>query len=825
MSDSIYDYRLECEALENQLSDKKILVTEWRGTEAVSQLYRFEITVAVRHADVKLEDLLDQKATLRLRHPDGSAGQWHGIITQCAQLGRDENHDYYELTLEPRLARLALLRWSDIYLDKQLDALIDELLERAGLDEKYAGDDTPYDYRVAVSDADLSLMKRDFTCQFEETCLDFLKRKLEFYGVYFWFEQGDDREAIVFGNDVSQQPGDLPDAVYYPRGEPDVDEERVVIKRLDRRVSMQADKVSLHSLHDQDNTTLDMTAEANVPAIPAERGWFQSVDDHFSLIEGQGSAEKGVAGEALAGWRAEELACQSLQLRGEAHTPGVRAGRFLSVSEYRRNGIPEQYYVIRVEHYGAQAYQHSADNETTSYQARFVALPRWRDAEQSDPVQFRPPRVTPVPRVSRLLSGFVDITDDKNPKRYAQPDEYGRYQIRLPFVRERYEGYKNSAWLRQSTPYAAAGARSGVDTAGMHFPLREGTEVLIAFLNGDTDYPVIVGSLPNTEAPSVVSSKNAREHVLRTPGGCEFIITDGGDGSTTNGPDGQPVTQDTSEIRLATPMTNARLTLGGGLKAEGGGSEQGPVGFDLRTNYSGEIYAGESLLIEVPGHYRVAAGGTERDALTNFLGSEATLAPGVTAGQSGGVVFENFTGAKFSTAESSSTELTVGHSTEVFAGLKMDASFAFGASVTWSGIKELNLEGKDEVWTECRALGMSRWETFKELYNFTSSTSTTTINYKVEAMNECALTGLVKAELQSVGSTLKVEPASIDLDVPVGQVGVNSVDFKVSAISAVVDGALATLTLDDEAKLSSKSTLTLDAVGVATMGGNLIRIG
>src|SRR5690606_2814993 len=155
-------------------SDKKILVTEWRGTEAVSQLYRFDITVAVRHADVKLEDLLDQKATLFVRNPDGSTGRWHGIISQGGQLGRDENYEYYELTLEPRLARLGLRRWSDIYLAKQLDQLIHQLLDEAGLGGKYGGGDAPYDYRVALADADLALMKRDFTCQFEETCLDFL---------------------------------------------------------------------------------------------------------------------------------------------------------------------------------------------------------------------------------------------------------------------------------------------------------------------------------------------------------------------------------------------------------------------------------------------------------------------------------------------------------------------------------------------------------------------------------------------------------------------------------------------------------------------------
>src|SRR3546814_5902083 len=78
MTDAAYDYRLECPALQDLAPGQAIHVTHWRGTEAVSRLYCFEVTFAVRQADLPLEQLLNQPATLFAHKPDGSVLRWHG---------------------------------------------------------------------------------------------------------------------------------------------------------------------------------------------------------------------------------------------------------------------------------------------------------------------------------------------------------------------------------------------------------------------------------------------------------------------------------------------------------------------------------------------------------------------------------------------------------------------------------------------------------------------------------------------------------------------------------------------------------------------------
>jgi type VI secretion system VgrG family protein len=678
-----YDYTFSCAALDALLPPSlgpasPVIVTRWQGTEGVSRLYRYTITIAVTQGDLALEKLLNQPATLAAWAPDGTPRQWHGIVTQGAEQGRDDTHHYYQLVLEPRMARLRNLRWSDIYLKRDLADLIKQLLGNAGLTEPYSSDSAPYDYRIAATQ--LSQTQTDFTCQFEETCLDFLLRKLEHYGVYFWFEQGASQESVVFANGVEQQPAQADTAVYYPKGTIDPDASQIAIMQLNRSVGLPAGLVMLHDTPEHPNTTLTLSTQVSVPK-PADMpalGEFHSAADHFEQLEGSAA----VSGTALATWRAEEIACASQRVQGQARTPGLRAGRFLDVSEYLRGVGARQYYVIEVTHEGTQAVETAPQTDLDSYRATFVALPRWLDGDSnSAPLQFRAPRTTPIPRISQLINGFVDIATPDSPKRFAQPDANGCYKVRFLFARQRYDGEQNSAFLRMATPYAGGTSSAGLSDAGMHFPLREGTEVLIAFLNGDPDRPVIVSALPNTEAPSVVNAQNSAQHVIGTPGGNTMVLADAQPGG-----DGAPA------VRLYSPTENTSLNLG---KSDQSGVDDG---FHIKTDLHGELYAGSSMLIEVPGHYRVAAGSDSNESEANFLGSEVQDLPsGITIGQSGGIVIENFLGVKIESVEAVCVEHFFGAKAEMSEAAVFESTLGFKLSVEGVAAKEINLLEKNIV--------------------------------------------------------------------------------------------------------------------------------
>jgi len=151
------------------------------------------------------------------------------------------------------------------------------------------------------------------------------------------------------------------------------------------------------------------------------------------------------------------------------------------------------------------------DAEESDYKNTFVGI----DAKQ----HYRPPRVTPRPRIHGLLTGIVEAKSSTDVERYARVDDEGRYWIKFLFdnvpLGER----------RASRPVRRAQPTVGPDY-GMHFPLRPGIEVVMAFVNGDPDRPIIVGAVHNTRTPNPVMSKIGRTNMLKTASGIKMRFKD-----------------------------------------------------------------------------------------------------------------------------------------------------------------------------------------------------------------------------------------------------------------------------------------------------------
>ena len=188
----------------------------------------------------------------------------------------------------------------------------------------------------------------------------------------------------------------------------------------------------------------------------------------------------------------------------------------MALSHHYRNDFNGRYLVTEIHHRGSQAGVLLAGLNTpfasgergTNYSNDFVAVPA--------ATQFRAELVTPKPRIAGTLNASVD---SEGSGLYAELDEFGQYKIQLPFDLTDKDPNKGSAWVRMATPY------SGSDH-GMHFPLHKNAEVLLSFVDGDPDQPVIIGAVPNSENRSVVNNTNPAINQILTKSGNQLRMND-----------------------------------------------------------------------------------------------------------------------------------------------------------------------------------------------------------------------------------------------------------------------------------------------------------
>ena len=251
--------------------------------------------------------------------------------------------------------------------------------------------------------------------------------------------------------------------------------------------------------------SMEITGSAEVS--PDGRGEVYIYGEHFRTTK---------EGNNLAKIRAEELLCQEKQFHGESTIPYLKPGYFFDLEDHYRKSSNNQYLTIELEHEGSQASYLIAGiqkglsevEEQPYYFNNFEAIP-------SD-VQFRPPQKSEKPRFYGILNAKIDAAGSG---KYAELDDQGRYKVVLPFDESGRKDGKASAYFRMAQPYA------GTDH-GMHFPLHKGTEVLLAFIDGDPDRPIINAAVPNPETPSQVTSGDQTMSKITTAGGNKIHIED-----------------------------------------------------------------------------------------------------------------------------------------------------------------------------------------------------------------------------------------------------------------------------------------------------------
>ncbi|WP_438019745.1 type VI secretion system tip protein TssI/VgrG [Sorangium sp. So ce315] len=481
------------------------------GREVISQPFEFQLHVVCKSPDgLDEEALLAEPAALVFLRGDREERRLFGVISVVRDALHTETlHMAYTLTFVPRAFRLTLTETSEIFMDLSVPEIIKRKLERAGLHE---GDD--FELRLVSN-----YPPREYVVQYKETDLQFVSRLAEHLGISFFFEHRDGRDVVVFSDANSGfQPiaGDGR-AHFYPRGD------RIGVYRLEGTTRTVPNR---YVVKDYNYRTPHVPLMAAATVSEASGGDIVEYGAHFKTPD---------EGERIAVIRAEELRAGRRVFEGASDVQVLGAGAKLTLEGHPRGDI--ELLLVEVRHRLQQATLNTGTGEERPYENEFRAIPY--------ATTYRPPRVTPKPKVHGVITGVIDAAEKGQ---YAEVDESGRYRVRFLFDTSSAEDGKASRLIRMAQPHAGAGY-------GFHFPLRSGVEVILTFIDGDPDRPIIAGAVPNPQTPSTVDVKNARRNVIRTGGGNEINIDDN---------------EGEERIKLSTPYGGATFQLGAPNTPEAG---------------------------------------------------------------------------------------------------------------------------------------------------------------------------------------------------------------------------------------------------------------
>jgi type VI secretion system secreted protein VgrG len=381
----------------------------------------------------------------------------------------------YRLRLVPRAFALTMVETQDIHMGLTVPQVIQQKLAAVNLAASSA-------LRLTGAYA-----PREFVVQYKESDLAFVSRLAEHLGIGFFFEHGDAGETMVFADNPSAfgRVEGAETVLYRSRG----DQRDVYALTAKRRVVP-----AYYAVRDYNYRTplVDITGEGEVP-------------DGFAggVIEYGAHHKTPAEGKALAAVRAEERRAGEVVYTGRSTVAALAAGARVTVADHPDLGSIELL-VTEVAHHAVHPGSAGRAAEEPGYTNTFRAIPGDR--------MYRPPRVTPRPRIAGLITGIVDGGAVGPGAKYAQLDDQGRYLVRFLFDTTPPGERPASRPVRMIQNHAGEGY-------GTHFPLKPGVEVVIGFIDGDPDRPLIVGAVPNPIKPSPVTNADSGLHRIRTSTG------------------------------------------------------------------------------------------------------------------------------------------------------------------------------------------------------------------------------------------------------------------------------------------------------------------
>ncbi len=438
-----------------------VAVVDFSGSEKISTPFEFFISLA--SADrIYFDDVLRQEALLTIEAA-GGARYFHGIISQFDHTGKDGLNYLYRACLVPFTQLLSLERDCRIFQNKNVQDIIANIFS----DSKIPSD--RYDFKLRHKER-----KRHNCVQYRETDLDFISRILAEEGIFYFYTHASDKHVMVFGDDPGIYP-DIPGAkeiAFRSSSGLNPEDEAVSVIDFSRRLRPGA--------YAQTNYNFK---KVSVPLSTQERSKDEKIRS-FEVYDYPGLYGDADRGKMLARARLDALTALQAQAKGESNCPRMLPGHVFTLAGHDVSSFNADYLLISVSHEGrqSQALEERSDEAGAGYSNVIKAIPA--------KTAYRPSANMGKPCIRGIQTATV--VGPANEEIYV--DEHGRVKVHFHWDRKGKKDEQSSCWLRCAQTWGGQGW-------GSVFIPRIGDEVIVSFMEGDPDWPIITGSVYNADRP------------------------------------------------------------------------------------------------------------------------------------------------------------------------------------------------------------------------------------------------------------------------------------------------------------------------------------
>jgi type VI secretion system secreted protein VgrG len=563
--------------------DATLDVLAFEGEERLSQPFHYTVEFTSTEHDLAPQQLLGQDARFSLHgapQPPPLLGlsvpevkplrTLHGVITGFKRLAGSNDEARYEITLQPRLALLGRGQQLRIYQHQSVPQIVESILRSR---HDLAGQDFLFNLVREYP-------KREQVMQYNESDLVFIARLLAEVGIWYRFTS-DERlsiDVVEFCDDQRAYQFDIQLPYRPPSGLSSSDQDGVWSLQSQHQVVEQ--HVNIRAYHHRDaHAFLDGDVDQSRGATTTYGEAYHYAEPYTVLGDAHVQDEdlKSESGYFYARLRHERYLNEQSRLSGVSSSATLTPGQVLKIS----GGAPQAFAP------GAVITQLSTRAaRDRSFECSFEAMP------YSETICFRPPLLA-KPQIAGTVPARITSPQANDP--YGHIDLEGRYKVNFLFDRDHWKPGQESLWLRLARPYAG-------DTHGLHLPLIPGTEVAIAFEQGDPDHPYIAHALHDSQHPDHVTLRNYKRNVLRTPANNKLRMDD---------------TRGQEHVKLSTDYGGkSQLNLGHVVDAQ---KQKRGEGFELRTDDWGSIRGGKGVFISADGQAKAQGPVLEMGAAVNRL--------------------------------------------------------------------------------------------------------------------------------------------------------------------------------------------------------------